>query len=332
MSANERQPLSRLREWLLAHRPLFAILLLAPWFGEGVSTSTPGLELLVPWNLAFMVALYGCGALICREVARRWGVGLAGLALLGAAYGVWEEALVDRYWFKPAFWDFMEVGQYSEVGGANVLVATHLTIFHAAISICASVLVVEHLFPETQSQPWVGRTGLIIAGLTLGIAVPFVYGEFESLPATGLLVASALICAGLVLAAFLVPRPTTNTTPVTPHRWRRLLPWGVALCAAAHILLVYAVAQTSLPWPAGVAIAVLPVVAGMLFVRWLATGGPYGKDALLVIIGLLLYHLVLGAGVGLAGRYDMTFAAILTLTGLIWLYRRTPDAQVQPVS
>ena len=116
MSAGERHLLLRLREWLAAHRPLFAILLVAPWFGEGVSTSTPGLELLVPWNLAFMAALYGCGALICREVARRWGLGLTGLALLGAAYGVWEEALVDRYWFKPEFWDFMEVGRYS-VGG-----------------------------------------------------------------------------------------------------------------------------------------------------------------------------------------------------------------------
>ena len=329
MSVSERQLLPRLRGWLAAHRPLLAILLLAPWFGEGVSTSTPGLELLVPWNLAFMVALYGSGALICREVARRWGLGLTGLVLLGAAYGVWEEALVDRYWFKPAFWDFMGVGRYSVVGGANVLIATHLTIFHAAVSICASVLVVEHLFPDAQSQPWVGRMGLVIAGLTLGVAVPFVYGEFDSLPASGLLIVAALICAAFVLAAFVVPRPTPVATAATPHRWRRWLPWGVALCASAHILLVYAVAQTSLPWPVGIAIAILPVVAGVLFVRWLATGGPYGQDALLVIMGLLLYHLVIGAGVGLTGRYDMTVAAILTLVGLIWLYRR--GSGVQPL-
>lgn len=104
------------------------------------------------------------------------------------------------------------------------------------------------------------------------------------------------------------------------------------MCALAHILLVYAVAQTTLPWPVGVVITVLPVVAGVLFVRWLATGGPYGQDALLVIIGLLLYHLVLSAGIGLAARYDMTIAAILTLAGLIWLYRRAPGVQVQPVS
>jgi len=43
----------------------------------------------------------------------------------------------------------MEVGRYSVVGGANVLFATHLTNFHAVVSICASVLIIEHLFPES---------------------------------------------------------------------------------------------------------------------------------------------------------------------------------------
>jgi len=174
--------------------------------------------------------------------------------------------------------------------------------------------------------------GLVVAGLTLGLAVPSVYGEFAALPATGALIAAAVICAAFVLAAFVGSPPIPGAKVETPHRWRWWLLWGVALCASAHILLVYAVVQTSLPWPVGVVIAVLPVVAGVLFVRWLATGDPYGQDALLVIIGLLLYHVVLGAGVGLAGRYDMTIAAILTLAGLIWLNRRAPGAQGQPVS
>src|SRR3954451_15859522 len=73
--------------------PVGLILLLAPYFGEGLSGSTPPLELLLPWNLAFMAALYGCGALICRDVAHRAGLGFVGLVLLATAYAVWEEAL-----------------------------------------------------------------------------------------------------------------------------------------------------------------------------------------------------------------------------------------------
>lgn len=314
-----------MKAWLVKRKPLFAILVIAPWFGEAVTQSTPALDLLLPWNLAFMVALYGSGALICREVARRWAMGLPGLALLGAAYGVWEEALVDRYWFKPDFWNDMEVGRYSVVWDTNLLLATHLTIFHSAISISASVLVVEHLFPSSRAQPWVGRAGVTIAGFALGIAVPFVYGEFDSLPDAWLLIGSALLCALFIVAAFLAPRakPETLTTP--PKHRRRGLAWVVFLCASAHILSIWAVAQTSLPWPIGLAVAVAPVVVGVLFVRWMATGGPYGRDALLVIIGMLAYHLLLGAGVGLAGRYDVTIAAVLTAIGLTWLYRRQPQ-------
>src|SRR3954454_17352344 len=92
--------------------PVVLILLLAPYFGEGLSGSTPPLELLLPWNLAFMAALYACGALLCRDVAHRCGLGFVGLVMLAMAYGVWEEALVDRYWFFPKFWADAGVGHY----------------------------------------------------------------------------------------------------------------------------------------------------------------------------------------------------------------------------
>lgn len=82
----------------------------------------------------------------------------------------------------------MEVGRYGVAGGSNVLIATHLTIFHAAVSICASVLVVEHLFPDVRSQPWVGRTGLVIAGLTRGL--PFRLCTASSMPSQPLVLSS----------------------------------------------------------------------------------------------------------------------------------------------
>jgi hypothetical protein len=123
--------------------PVLLILLIAPLFGEGLSGSSAPLELLTPWHLAFMAALYGCGALVCREVAHRFGLGFTGLILLGVAYAVWEEALVDRYWFFPRFWEDSGIGTYSAVWHTNVLLAVHLTVFHAAISVCASILCVS---------------------------------------------------------------------------------------------------------------------------------------------------------------------------------------------
>lgn len=78
-------------------RPVLVLLFLAPWLGEVLSTATSPLELLQPGRLALLAGLYGSGALLSREFARRWGLGGPGLALLGAAYGVFEEALVDRF-------------------------------------------------------------------------------------------------------------------------------------------------------------------------------------------------------------------------------------------
>ena len=53
-----------------------------------------------------------------------------------------------------------------------------------------------------------------------------------------------------------------------------------------------------------------------VLVRRLGSGDPNAPDAPLVAIGLLAYHLIVGALVGLAGRYDITVAAILTAIAL----------------
>jgi hypothetical protein len=54
------------------------LLVVAPVFGEVLSTATAPRDLLTPWNLALMVGMYGCGALLCREVARRYELGWPG--------------------------------------------------------------------------------------------------------------------------------------------------------------------------------------------------------------------------------------------------------------
>ncbi|HSV64893.1 MAG TPA: hypothetical protein VLJ59_03155, partial [Mycobacteriales bacterium] len=118
--------------------PAFAILLVAPFLGEALSASTPPLDLILPWNLALLAALYGSGALICRELARRYRLGRPGLCLLGAAYAVYEEALIVRSWFDARYHDRVGVGSCSWVWHTNLLVASYLTAFHIVVSICSS--------------------------------------------------------------------------------------------------------------------------------------------------------------------------------------------------
>jgi hypothetical protein len=304
--------------------PALLILLIAPYFGEGLSGSTPVLELLLPWNLAFMAALYGCGALVCREVAHRFDLGFVGLIVLAAAYAVWEEALVDRYWFFPHFWSDSGVGDYSVVWHTNLLLAVHLTAFHTAISICASVLVVEWLTPRARHRPWVSRPGLAVAALVLA-STPIIYGELDQRPPAPVLVASAVLLVLLVASAFVVGRRrASSTTPPSrpdrpPRRWLGTIAFA---CVLAHWIVTYTVPQSGIPWPVGLALALLPIVVGIFLVVRLASTGPYGSDGVRVVVGMLTFFVLLDVFVGLLGRYDMVLGALVTAYLVRRLYVR----------
>lgn len=302
--------------------PVLLILLIAPYFGEGLSGSTPPLDLILPFNLAFMAALYGCGALICREVAFRFGLGFPGLCILGAAYGIWEEALVDRFWFFPQFWERSGIGDYSVVWDTNVLIAVHLTAFHTAISICASVLVVEWLAPRARNRPWVGRRGLTVAAVALA-TTPLIYGEFDQRPPLPVLAAAAALLALTVVAAFVIGRRLSRRRGVTANRMsRRGIGVLAFLCVLMHWFATYSVAETSIPWPAGVALAIVPILVGILVIPLMAGTGPYGVDGVRAVTGLIAFFVVLDVGVGLLGRYDLIVSAILTAFAIGWMYKR----------
>lgn len=315
------------------------LLFLAPAFGEVLSTATAPLDLLMPWTLMLMFAMYGCGALLCRELTRRFGLGLPGLLLLGAAYGIYEEGLVDRYFYDRAFWDETGVGDYSTVGELNLLLASHLTLFHAAVSVVCSIVVVERLFPDVRSTPWVRNRGLILSGLAL-CAVVVVFWEDFYVPSVRALLGAVVAVGLLVTAAFLVPGrrrarasanaagtpPIDGTGPdaIAPTTWLGVTAFA---CTALHFGSVYLIAHTPMPWPAGVALTGLPVAAGVLVVRRRGRGRLDGQDALRVVTGIVSFFLMLNIVFGLAGRYDMTLAA-LGLTWLMWWVQRRASRSV----
>ena len=309
---------ARPRPW---RRPAVAVLLLAPFLGEVLSTSTPPLALLVPWILLLQIALYGCGALLCRELARRWGLGLPGLLLLAAAYGVYEEALVTGFWFEAGYQDDVGVGSYSRVWGTNLLLAAHLTAFHVTVSICASVLLVERLFPAHRERAWAGRRGLVAAAAGLFVVVPLGYGDSLQGP-----VPQSVAAAGLAVLLVGAAVLTRHRRPVPrARRWRPRLVGPLAFAGTgAHFLLTYTVSSTGLPWPAGTALALAPIAAAVLLIRPMtATGDAYGPVGLRIVVGVLSFFVVLDAAVGLAGRYDLTLGAVLVAYGLRRLSR--PD-------
>jgi hypothetical protein len=162
-------------------KPALALFFIAPILGELFSGSLPLNEFINP--LAFMTSamLYGSGAIIARELKVRWGKGWLSLLLLGFAYGIFEEGIMVRSFFDPNWMDLGSLGTYGRIDGLNVVWAYHLTVYHAIVSILASITLAEILYPAHRRESWVHSKkwrriiwGLLLLTLPLGkILTPY---------------------------------------------------------------------------------------------------------------------------------------------------------------
>ncbi len=302
------------------------MLILAPVFGECLSAASAPLDFLWPPSLVLLVSLYGCGALLCRELARRHGLGLLGLCLLATAYAIFEEALVDRFWFHARPADEGGLGHYSEVWHTNVLLATNLTVFHIAVSIVSTIIVVELLFPEQRQRAWVGPRGLGVSVVAFLVLPPLLYGEYTLDPLPQLAVAAALMVV-LVLTALRLPgRPSLWQSEASTSPARRGVAPVAFLATAANFLLM-GLSDTSTPWPLAVVAVLSPLAVAYLLIRNRVSGPVFGRDGLRVVSGILGYYCLFAFTLGLLGRYDLMLGAIAVAV-VLWKLRRRQVAEV----
>jgi hypothetical protein len=188
----------------------FGLFLVAPLVAEFLLgnlsiTMLPALVVLAP--------LYGGGALLVREAARRAGRGWPTLLLLGLAYGVLEEGLATQSLFNPDYlrlqMHLLEPAHVAALGMGAWWTVFVLTL-HVVWSVGVSIALVEALSRDQPRAPWLGGIGLAVAGLLFVLGAlatarftlagdPFV----ASVPQlAGTVVAAAL----LVAAAFAWPR------------------------------------------------------------------------------------------------------------------------------
>ncbi len=145
---------------------LLTLLWLSPVAAEVLSGSMPPSEFF-PLGLLIVVPWYGFGAILCRELYIRWRSGLAGLFLLGATFGIFEEGILVKTFFDPHAIDLGVLQQFGWWGGANWPWMLQLTLYHAVFSICLPVLVVASLWPAERDRPWLSRRGLLMLFGTL---------------------------------------------------------------------------------------------------------------------------------------------------------------------
>ncbi len=170
-------PVARRRRWPAA----LTLLLLAPVIPEMLTGSTPPLQFINPFSLILEVTLYGCGAILVRELVRRRGFGWRNVLLLGMAYGILEEGLVLTSWFNPYWGDLGKLSTYGRLFETSWVWATELTLFHSVVSITIPIMLAEVLFPKIASRPWLGKRGLRVTTVLLVLTSLFQFVLFALL-------------------------------------------------------------------------------------------------------------------------------------------------------
>jgi hypothetical protein len=333
---------------------ILLLFFLAGFTAEVLTGSTPILVYLTnPFSFIFNPLLYGCGALLVREIVRRRGLGWTSVLWLGAAYGIFEEGLVINTWADPWAHDVCTLVKgvatglcdYSRVGGINLLWALELTTFHAIISITIPILLVELIFPSRAARPWLRRRGIIACVVAEGICLLFGlllnFTDFRAHGRPGPLLAPYLIemalmagCAALALTRR--PRAAASSTRAAPRLWL------LRVCAAPGLALVILAPSlfndVRVPFEMALALNVVLLALGVWRVAtWARCTGWNARHMLALATGglgfLVLFWDPLLELLGQAGGKPTRGTAVVALVyliGLIVLARRTTRRLSQP--
>ncbi len=319
------------------HRwPIITLLILAPATGELLSGSALPAEFFNPFTFLLLMALYGSGALLIREAARRWGQGWASILLLGLAYGIYEEGLVVRSFFDPTWSDLGVLAEYGRYLGVNWVWALELSIFHAVISIMIPIMLVEMLFPAHRDVPWLNRSGLILFALFLLSTLAM--GPLLGMHASPLALAGSVMVIGLLL--LLAHRWPARIRDGDGMRRGFVAGWFTFLGfmgAVGWLIAIFVLPGSGVPAPVDLFFGALwpPLIAGLVWVPGRRGWGDRQQWGLVAGILLLFIFLAFIAEADNAARSDNTagmafvgLAFLGFLTGLgVKIWRRQPAAR-----
>ena len=172
-----------------------------------------------PISTVILFGSYGSGAVLAREMTRRWHKSFASILILGTVYGMFNEGMGTGGFFDPQFYSVVDGGleNYGRWGGINVIWALQITVFHAVFSIAVPIIIVDALFPAFADRPLLGnRTLLVFLFLLVAVtAVQRVILTFRQPPVNPFAFAFVMI---LMLSLTLAARVFPSFKGIATHR------------------------------------------------------------------------------------------------------------------
>jgi hypothetical protein len=326
---SERRP----RTWAA----VLTLYFLAPMLGEVFSFNTPPLAFILdPGKFIFEPALYGSGALLIREVARRRGLGWPAILVMGAAYGVLEEAVFSHSWFNASFAGLHSLAVYGRAWDTSWVWAFGLTGFHAVFSVAIPILLTEAMYPRVAALPWLNQFWLrvivvwFIFTVMLGtVLFGFVLSRDKGYthPPQAYLLAIALVFVLFAIGALLRSRaqPRIVERPM-PGLWSlRIFGGGMTLSFFFAFYGLSALQPFALISIGGMIATV--AYSAWRVVRWSRSPGWGAEQRLALASGAFGFWIVLSPLYYTTGLPLVALAFLLLLFWLAWRTARRERAQ-----
>jgi hypothetical protein len=139
--------------------PIWTLVFLAPVIAEVLSgsTRTSILFVLIPEMM-----VWGVGALLCRELVRRWRAGGTSLLLLGLALSIAEEFIIQQTSIAPMPFPGVHA-DYGRMWGINLIWLLAMLGFESVWVVVVPVHVTELIFPSRRELTWLRPRGWIVS-------------------------------------------------------------------------------------------------------------------------------------------------------------------------
>ena len=318
----------------------FALIVLAPFIAEVLSGATR-----MSFIFAFVpeMMVWGCGALIIREVVRRWGGGWTSILLLGLGLSVAEEFVIQQTSLAPLPWPAMSAA-YGRLWGVNWIYFLFMLGYESVWVVLVPVQVTELIFAKQRNERWLGNIGLVISGLVFVLgsfaawyawikrARPMVFHAPVYNAPRATVLAGVLAIVLLALTAYAMRRVGQGTV-----KSRAALPWWLAGLAAlvlgaawySLMTLIFGIRST---WPFWIPMIVGVAWAALayLVIRYLSSVSGWGDmHRWALVFGATLLCMIAGflgsnawPRVDLIGKWVLNVVAVVGFLLLAYRIRR----------
>lgn len=320
--------------------PALTLMFLAPLIAEVLPGATRISSLFV---FPIEVCIWGGGALLIREAARRLGLGWLHMLFLALALALIEEFIVQQTSLAPMVVQIVPGEPFARAFGVNYVYLLWALGYEATFVVLVPIMLTELIFRSRRRDPWLRLPGSIVVGaLFMGASFPAWYmwtqiarPQVFKVPVYHPPVATLSI--GLILIALLIliatgplrSRFEAPRKPLAP-----LAPWALALCGFIAAAIWYGLVLLSFGIeprfpPAAAVTAGVAVAVAVIYLLPRFSAHPAWNDAHRMA---LVFGTIVGAmSVSFAGfiyatlpldLYGKILLDVLALAGLIALARR----------